>query len=71
MSVPPYKVKVVFHKHFHQEHFHVTRQHKELVAYGERKKNAFTAQKRVVITTNMHKLPIQQINLCGGFRINP
>jgi len=27
----------VFHKHFHQEHFHVTRQHKELVAYGEKK----------------------------------
>jgi len=25
---------VVFHKHFHQKHFHVTRQHKELVAYG-------------------------------------
>jgi len=31
---------VVFHKHFHQEHFHVTRQHKELAAYvGEKKKN--------------------------------
>ena len=37
----------------------------------KKKQHAFTAQKRVVITTNIQMQPIQEINLCGEFIISP